>query len=406
VVIGHRRLAAAKAAGFGEVPVVVSLMDRAGQVRTMAQENLCRSGLTVTEQARCFQLMFDLGDSMNDISEKTGFSKTTVRHRLEIARLPEGKVKASVEAGATIFDLIELEQVEDIALREKLLESAGTTNFIWKVKEAVKDERASRNMGPALAEAGKFAVPFPDGSHSWRHVLHASYDLSEKEAPEINRPEGPGPFYYRISGHCLIINGGEEKEEAEPLSDEEAARRQDYHTRLEGLWGLDMKFHARRLAFIGELKGKKLESLAGSIISAAIFLLKNEAASFDFEALEEASGRKGPLHGLKEYSEGTPHDKMGLSAWLRLLLETLYACTGHSVYQPYGNISWKHEIRPPGQEPEPDEALPYAVLGFLGYELDDEERQWLDGTHGLYAPAPSEDGGEGQDSEGGCDDSD
>ena len=37
-----------------------------------------RSDLTIYEQAQGFQLMLDLGDTEEQIAEKTGFSKTTI----------------------------------------------------------------------------------------------------------------------------------------------------------------------------------------------------------------------------------------------------------------------------------------------------------------------------------------
>ena len=81
VIIGHRRLAAAKAAGLTELPCSVVEMDEREQVATMLLENMQRSDLTVYEQAQGFQMMLDLGETEQSIAEKTGFSKATVRHR-------------------------------------------------------------------------------------------------------------------------------------------------------------------------------------------------------------------------------------------------------------------------------------------------------------------------------------
>lgn len=51
VIIGHRRLAAAKQAGLTEVPCAVVDMDYKTQLSTMLLENMQRSDLTVYEQA-------------------------------------------------------------------------------------------------------------------------------------------------------------------------------------------------------------------------------------------------------------------------------------------------------------------------------------------------------------------
>lgn len=52
VVIGHRRLAAAKQAGLTELPCAVVEMTEKEQLSTMLTENMQRSDLTVYEEAK------------------------------------------------------------------------------------------------------------------------------------------------------------------------------------------------------------------------------------------------------------------------------------------------------------------------------------------------------------------
>ena len=61
VVIGNRRMEAAKAAGLVELPCAISDMDHKEQIATMLEENMQRQDLTVYEQAQGFQMMMDLG---------------------------------------------------------------------------------------------------------------------------------------------------------------------------------------------------------------------------------------------------------------------------------------------------------------------------------------------------------
>lgn len=67
VIIGHRRLAAAKLAGLTELPCIIREMYHDEQVRTMLVENMQRSDLTVYEQAQGFQMMLNLGDSIEEL---------------------------------------------------------------------------------------------------------------------------------------------------------------------------------------------------------------------------------------------------------------------------------------------------------------------------------------------------
>jgi ParB family chromosome partitioning protein len=74
VIIGHRRLAAAKKAGLTEVPCIIAEMDYKKQIGTMLLENMQRSDLTALEQAQGFQMMLDLGETQAAIAMQTGFS--------------------------------------------------------------------------------------------------------------------------------------------------------------------------------------------------------------------------------------------------------------------------------------------------------------------------------------------
>ena len=88
--IGNRRHQAAVIAGIEELPCrIVTGMDRREQLSTMLEENMQRNDLTIFEQAQGFQLMLDLGETEDSIAEKTGFSKSTIRHRLNIAKLDQ-----------------------------------------------------------------------------------------------------------------------------------------------------------------------------------------------------------------------------------------------------------------------------------------------------------------------------
>ena len=53
----------------------------------MLCENLQRNDLTYYEQGQGFQMMLDLGDDIDAIEEKTGFSKTIEAHRKMIEEL-------------------------------------------------------------------------------------------------------------------------------------------------------------------------------------------------------------------------------------------------------------------------------------------------------------------------------
>lgn len=75
VIIGHRRLAAAKQAGLTELPCAVVEMTEKEQLSTMLTENMQRSDLTVYEEAKGCQLLLDLGDTVERSQRKQAFQK-------------------------------------------------------------------------------------------------------------------------------------------------------------------------------------------------------------------------------------------------------------------------------------------------------------------------------------------
>ena len=114
VIIGHRRMAAAQAAGLKELPCIIRDLDKKKQFEIMMEENMQRQDLTIPEQAYGFQLMFDWGYSVKDIAEKTEFSETTVNHRLQIAKLDKKTLQSRQQEDGqymqlSIKDLYKLE---------------------------------------------------------------------------------------------------------------------------------------------------------------------------------------------------------------------------------------------------------------------------------------------------------
>ena len=146
VVIGHRRLAAATIAGEDSVPCSVVIMSPGQQQETMLIENMQRSDLTVYEQAQGFQMMFDMGHSVQTIVNRTGFSETTVRRRLKMAELDPEKLKEVSTRQISLMDFDRLAQIDDLATRNECLDKIGTNDFDMAVQKAVKYQNIAKNM--------------------------------------------------------------------------------------------------------------------------------------------------------------------------------------------------------------------------------------------------------------------
>ena len=149
-IIGHRRHAAAKIAGIKELPCrIIEGLSEKEQIYTMLEENMQRNDLTIWEQANGFQMMLDLGETEEQIAEKTGFSRTTIRHRLNIAKLNQKELQKKEKDEnfqLTLKDLYELEKIADVRTRDKVLKAAtDSRDLVWKAKQAVTEETRAKN---------------------------------------------------------------------------------------------------------------------------------------------------------------------------------------------------------------------------------------------------------------------
>lgn len=149
VIIGHRRLAAAKAAGLVEVPCIITEMSPQEQVATMLLENMQRSDLTLYEQAQGFQMMIDFGENVETISKKTGLSESTVRRRVKLSELNQDTLKKVSDRQISIGDLDRLSKIEDENERNKVLSHIGTNNFENEFKKALDAQKTQKIIAKA-----------------------------------------------------------------------------------------------------------------------------------------------------------------------------------------------------------------------------------------------------------------
>ena len=186
VVIGNRRVEAAKAAGLVELPCVISDMGHEEQVATMLQENMQRQDLTVYEQAQGFQMMMDLGFNEDQIAERTGFSKATVKRRLKMAELDPKALKKVCEDEAagnrqiSMAEFDKLAKIDDLKKRNALLNKLGTSDFAWEYGKTWRDQESAKAL-PEIKKILRAAHinKLPDGKrYSGEYDRH--YDWTVK----------------------------------------------------------------------------------------------------------------------------------------------------------------------------------------------------------------------------------
>lgn len=223
--IGNRRHGAAKLAGLAELPCkIVEGMSKKEQVSTMLEENMQRNDLTIIEQAQGFQMMLDLGETEDTIAEKTGFSKTTIRHRLNIAKLDQKELKNKEQDDSfqlTLKDLYELEKVSDIKTRNKILKEASSSrDLVSRSQNAVAEAKRAENaktISGMLKKLGVEKAPkeAENEVYSGKWKVVKEFELDKDAPKQIRLPKENEQMYWFVYWRSLrvIVNAPKEKRE-------------------------------------------------------------------------------------------------------------------------------------------------------------------------------------------------
>jgi len=358
VVIGNRRLAAAKIAGLTELPCVISGMDHKTQVGTMLLENMQRADLTIYEQAQGFQMLLDFGESVSDIAEQTGFSSTTVRRRVKLLELDAEKFKASAERNVTLTDYAELEKVEDIELRNKVLNLIGTPNFKYELQRAIDKEKADKNLAIYVEQLNTFATQIDDPS-GMRYI--SSYYLYRSDNNGVKKPSDAGTvkYYYIISNYGSIALYAEaiETKASKAQDKKQKEQQKEFEERRAALEEISKRAFQLRRDFVREVSNAKAKNNISSIIK----------------------------HNINAMLECTGTDINDLADFLGVDIED-------ETEEERFNVFIQDEI---SEKPErylflvtylsmDSENETYTLLEKLGYEMSDEERALQNRTHELF----------------------
>lgn len=396
VIIGHRRLAAAKLAGLEELPCVVVEMSEREQLSTMLTENMQRSDLTVYEQAQGFQMMLDLGDSVEQIAEKSGFSKATVRRRLKMAELDSDTLKEVSSRQLSLSDFDKLAQVESLKTRNKLLKDIGTYNFDGAVSRAIREEHRKKVLPEAkkqIKDLGLKLIPDSDRySSKYESVKCINLDNWEPESG-FRLGNTDGILYYidnwgSLSFYRKRKRAASEKKSQAQIEEEKAIA--DAHAAIkeeeEIAFDLRQKF-IQNLTVTQKNIGLILRGAAIGIIAAAT-LYKSPDRNVLIKMMGVDPDGKWDETRDRAVSAATSLTNNDLAP------EIIYAQFQDSKKNGYHSsylAEWpKHEKN------LMLDAL-YAWLELMGYEMSDDEKCLQNGTHRLFTHSGNiDDGGERQ----------
>ena len=379
VIIGHRRMAAAKQAGFTELPCAIKEMTPAEQLATMLAENVQRNDLTPFEQAEGIQMMFDIGETVADVVKKTGLSESTVRRRSKLLEMDMDKLRATEGRGATLADYERLNQIKDIKKRNELLEDIGTNNFENNLSRALTDQRRAENKKALEDLLGTFAekvTTYPSG-YDWFKSWDYTADEIKVDIPDDAKA---GEYVYYPNSYAMALykkRSEKKKVLSKEEQEEQRIRREKDDREMERrnkVKELAKRAYELRREFIKNLspKGPQISVIDEMLWSMACF----EGMGIYKEDIDKICGTD--LEGCSTYEEMTIETVQYFDNHpMKPALVVAYLLSGddeHSYIASW-NGTWKENAT--------IDRL-YEYLEKLGYQMSDDEKKLQDGSHELF----------------------
>jgi ParB family chromosome partitioning protein len=386
-IIGHRRSAAAKLAGVTEAPCrIVEGMTHKEQVSTMLEENMQRGDLTIWEQAQGFQMMLDLGDTAEQIADKTGFSKTTIRHRLNIAKLDQKELKKKTdEHGAfqlSLKDLYELEKIEDIKIRDRVLKEAhDSRDLVWRAKQAVIEETRQKNLKAFISlfeKAGIKPASKKAEEERWSEKWEVLKEWQlDKPAPEaLGKLKGDNLQYVTYWGNTVAVIKPAKKKEKK-LSEYEIQQIEIKNAKKEIRQKAKAMFDKADI-FIKEVIAGKIQPVKEDVELYKELLCALAAGNVEFWESDIVKLYCGKDMYEAQKNESEYQEFLKWKENLSPLHRVIAQMSGIRKYDLYRyNAEWD----------ENNARRIKAVFSFLakyGFSVSEEEEKLLDGTHELY----------------------
>lgn len=388
ILIGHRRHAAAALAGLSALPCVIVDMSPEEQLQVMLLENVQRVDLTVYEQARAFrQLVVDFGQSVESVAKKTGFSETTVRRRLEIAKLDKKKLKEISERQLSFSDFEELAKIKDIKKRNEVLKYIGTHNFASAVESAVREEAIAEALPFFLEKLAALGAKEMEDNDRWsgKYEQIASLRVTDEGAADkalVPKKYQGEPLFYSVRSYWgdLEIYRKRPKEAQVKRPKAEIEREKEIKERNRQLKGLSEVARNLRASFVRGLvmHSKNREAVlmgAAQAIGVGVYSYQyniNSKTVLEFVGWETSN----------EYGKNDELFTAALSEMPQHVIPALI----YLQFENNGNASYGTEVYngfPKHVACARLDAL-YTWLCSLGYEMSDEELALKDGTHEAF----------------------
>lgn len=392
ILIGHRRFAASEGI-LTELPCVIAegLSDRE-QVGIMLCENIQRSDLTYIEQARGFQMMLDLGDTVETIADKTGFSEKTIKSRLEINKLDEETLgEASERFQLSIADFMKLSKIKDVEKRNEILESVDSSkDLAYEVDEYLEELNLETNFNKYKKVLDEVGWKEDDrgwfGGSDYERLPEFGYgsialkDYTEENVQRIRDAaeahEKDNVVYkhnYRGIDFAMKITKAQKKEKGKT---KEELRQEAINKQAKALENARAEICDEYLRFILELTQAEIHALELTAYKHKLkncidILEKNQSTIMNFEHIYNVRTLiHEDLNIGAVYKQSDPLKKIFLEVWYELALS-------------YRNKLVSYDLVKSGVTLRAHQSF-YSTLYSFGFRLPENLRAVIEGSSELY----------------------
>lgn len=380
VIIGHRRLEAAKRAGMEKVPVTIArdLTDQDIQ-QIMLVENIQRKDLTPLEEAKGIQMCLDLGIPEAKLAEKTGFSKSTIKARKTLLKFKEENVRKAFNAGATIQDFLDLDKVQNQKLRDDLLKNSIGTNFFRRdLEAALRKDKTQKWLDekaiPFLKKHGAESVSSPR-KNGYEYVTYLSNGREDLDTvfPKNLDPDDKLSYEIESYGIEIYVKYAHPKPKQETESDQREKRKQlisDEFTRA----------RVRRTDFIRDLKWMPVNQheMKKELLTEMITYMCGWNGGLDMQPFVDIFNPNKKSWKASEAAEQIA--KLYDQNPVKALITVAYMIREEKTGETY---DWNGRFAESSFNVEGNKKM-YEFLKQFDFVMTPEEIQLIEGTHPLY----------------------
>lgn len=371
-------------------------MSEKEQLATMLTENMQRADLTIYEQAKAFQqLSLDLGMSIKEISEKSGFSDSTIRKRIKLAELDQKSFYDACKRGGTLFDFEKLNKLEDPEAKKHCLRYIGTNNFENEFQKKFENQENEKKMQKWIEQAEEFAFKIKEPTHDDRGLKCqfkgevipieriTSYYLwyDEDENVKISEDVEDIRYFYVSSSNSLVIYREKlitsEEEKKDRIKEEKRRKELSEQEEMESIAVRHMNLRREFVLNFGAAKRN---------INTIMHAIADSTYVYRYYYKENLCEMLGITYDDKKSKPNKEeYDRIKEEQLERLMLILAY-CQMESRHQKYFYLTYIPDLKRQAILYKKNEELDllYSFLEQLGYEKSDEEIQISNGTHPLY----------------------